>query len=91
MRGRRILALAAAGALLLSGCSWMDGSYVSVTPHRVGTGQMAEGGARAVRSYMELRSALVGLIEDGITAVSYTHLTLPTTAHSCRSRWSPYH
>ena len=24
-------------------------------------------------------------------AVSYTHLTLPTTAHSCRSRWSPYH
>ena len=23
--------------------------------------------------------------------VSYTHLTLPTTAHSCRSRWSPYH
>ena len=24
-------------------------------------------------------------------SVSYTHLTLPTTAHSCRSRWSPYH
>ena len=26
----------------------------------------------------------------GITAVSYTHLTLPTT-YACRSRWSPYH
>ena len=25
------------------------------------------------------------------TAVSYTHLTLPTTLNSCRSRWSPYH
>ena len=25
------------------------------------------------------------------TAVSYTHLTLPTTLHECRSRWSPYH
>ena len=25
------------------------------------------------------------------TAVSYTHLTLPTTRTSCRSRWSPYH
>ena len=23
--------------------------------------------------------------------VSYTHLTLPTTGHECRSRWSPYH
>ena len=24
-------------------------------------------------------------------AVSYTHLTLPTTLALCRSRWSPYH
>ena len=23
--------------------------------------------------------------------VSYTHLTLPTIRHRCRSRWSPYH
>ena len=26
-----------------------------------------------------------------VTAVSYTHLTLPTIRHRCRSRWSPYH
>ena len=26
-----------------------------------------------------------------IETVSYTHLTLPTTLHECRSRWSPYH
>ena len=26
-----------------------------------------------------------------IDAVSYTHLTLPTTDVVCRSRWSPYH
>ena len=26
-----------------------------------------------------------------ITAVSYTHLTLPTKLEWCRSRWSPYH
>ena len=37
-----------------------------------------------------------GLIGAGtnrinIYAVSYTHLTLPTTLHECRSRWSPYH
>ena len=24
-------------------------------------------------------------------SVSYTHLTLPTTLHECRSRWSRYH
>ena len=27
----------------------------------------------------------------GSAPVSYTHLTLPTTLHECRSRWSPYH
>ena len=27
----------------------------------------------------------------GVSAVSYTHLTLPTTCNLCRSRWSPYH
>ena len=36
-----------------------------------------------------------GGIYDGwgtyFEAVSYTHLTLPTTGHECRSRWSPYH
>ena len=28
---------------------------------------------------------------DGRQAVSYTHLTLPTTSALCRSRWSPFH
>ena len=28
---------------------------------------------------------------EGIDTVSYTHLTLPTIALLCRSRWSPYH
>ena len=31
-----------------------------------------------------------GLV-DRVHAVSYTHLTLPTSAVACRSRWSPYH
>ena len=30
-------------------------------------------------------------IRQGAAAVSYTHLTLPTTCNLCRSRWSPYH
>ena len=39
-----------------------------------------------------LEGCLAGLTgEVSITPVSYTHLTLPTTARRCRSRWSPYH
>ena len=34
---------------------------------------------------------LPGFSLDAIGPVSYTHLTLPTTLHECRSRWSPYH
>ena len=32
-----------------------------------------------------------GSNEEAVEAVSYTHLTLPTTGSLCRSRWSPYH
>ena len=37
---------------------------------------------------LALRLRVVGGAAD---TVSYTHLTLPTTLHECRSRWSPYH
>ena len=30
-------------------------------------------------------------IKNNVYTVSYTHLTLPTIAAECRSRWSPYH
>ena len=33
----------------------------------------------------------VAKLLDKAETVSYTHLTLPTTLHECRSRWSPYH
>lgn len=63
--GPRVAALAAAGVLLLSGCGWMDGSYVSVTPHQVALSQSGDGNARSVSSYTELRGALISLIDDG--------------------------
>ena len=31
------------------------------------------------------------LFAHRLSAVSYTHLTLPTKSDECRSRWSPYH
>ena len=63
MRGRIAAVLVA--ALLLTGCSWMDGSYVSVTPHQVGLGHTGEGTVHAVRNYSELRGALIGMIDSG--------------------------
>ena len=41
--------------------------------------------------YHDVKPGQKILIDDGLIAVSYTHLTLPTTARRCRSRWSPYH
>ena len=31
------------------------------------------------------------VLQASAIPVSYTHLTLPTIAAECRSRWSPYH
>ena len=36
-------------------------------------------------------TAVTEAFEATFEAVSYTHLTLPTIAAECRSRWSPYH
>ena len=40
---------------------------------------------------LENKVALITGGDSGIGPVSYTHLTLPTIALLCRSRWSPYH
>ena len=62
----------------------------------------AQGNAAKLRESADLLDKLAegmaslyrrrGISEDTIAkSVSYTHLTLPTTLHECRSRWSPYH
>ena len=53
-----------------------------------------EAEANSVIALLMLDSAKGRQIEveaTGPQAVSYTHLTLPTTVGPCRSRWSPYH
>ena len=70
MRGRALAALAL--AVLLSGCSWMDGSYVSVTPHEVAQSQTGEEITGTVRNYAELRSALVRMVDEGSTEALFT-------------------
>ena len=51
-------------ALLLTGCSWMDGEYHSVKPHMSGSNKNT-GAAVTVTNYTELRDALVSLVSDG--------------------------
>ena len=50
------------------------------------------------RTYGEVLSRITNDVDtlgmglnQSITTVSYTHLTLPTMFRLCRSRWSPYH
>ena len=43
------------------------------------------------RSYLGIIWSLLEPLLTMIVSVSYTHLTLPTKAERCRSRWSPYH
>lgn len=62
---KRIVMLAIAVCFLLCGCtSWMDGSYVSVTPHQE---KSAISGQEmvSVASYLELRTALASLVSNG--------------------------
>ena len=39
----------------------------------------------------KLSGGVVGTAMSNLGPVSYTHLTLPTRCHRCRSRWAPYH
>lgn len=64
MKGFFRAAAAVMLCLSFSGCSWMDGSYVSVTPYQIGYLE-TEDDLFVVSSYAQLRSALTGLIDSG--------------------------
>lgn len=60
---KRIAAMLLALCLVLSGCSgWMDGSYSSVRPHTE-RNQQTNDRIVSVGSYLELRQALVDMVE----------------------------
>ena len=51
--------------MLLSGCgSWMDGSYSSVTPHRI-SGQTPEQDFPSAKNAAQLKAVLADLVEQG--------------------------
>ncbi len=64
MMKRSVICMGLVFAMVLGGCSWMGGGYVSVTPHRE---QLAEvqSGSLVASGYAQLRSILSELTETG--------------------------
>ena len=61
---RRVLALMTALCLLLGGCSWRDGNYVSIKQHQQQLSGTQSGSLTAA-NYQQLRQVLSGLVEAG--------------------------
>lgn len=61
---RRIMVLAAVLCLLLTGCNWMDGEHVSVTPHEIHS-QTGSDTKLSASNARELEEALSELISSG--------------------------
>ena len=61
---KRIILLAAVVCLLLGGCTWMDGSYLSVTPHQ-GQNAGIQFKDKSASNYIQLRNILEEMISSG--------------------------
>lgn len=62
---RRLTVLVLYFSILLCGCSWMDGSYVSVTAHKDRQDEI-EQEIILVENYDQLQDALVNVVENGV-------------------------
>ena len=60
---RKMVCLFAAVSLLLTGCGWLDGNYVSVAPHREQE-QSQQTGVISAANYQELLDALEEVIPE---------------------------
>jgi len=62
---KRGLCLVLALCLLLGGCSWMDGSYVSIKPHQE-QNSGSQTGTLSASNYQQLRQVLSDMVESGV-------------------------
>lgn len=61
---KRVLALVLAAMVFCSGCSILDGSYVSITPHREQSAS-AQTGSISARNYTQLLTVLEDMVASG--------------------------
>lgn len=76
---RKILIMTLLYCLLLSGCSWMDGSYVSVTPHKEQR-QSSQTDVIAAANYLELLEALENIVAEGTEVAAINVADYPSEA-----------
>ena len=69
---------------------WHQGALYFVDMAAGTLHRWTEAGGEDVLRTIPGRAGGLGFLPNGDMPVSYTHLTLPTTLHECRSRWSPY-
>ena len=62
---QKLLVLLLAAALLLSGCSWMDGSYVYISRHQEQR-PSSQGGSVTVSGFVELQEVMHRMMENGV-------------------------
>ena len=67
---KRFVALIVILIMLLTGCGWMDGEYHSVKPHLSGNSKESND-AVTISEYVELRDALVDLVNDGRQKITF--------------------
>ena len=76
---RFLLPLMLAVSLLLTGCGWMDGSYLSVTPHQQQR-QNSQTEVISASNYSELIQAMKMIIEAGTEIAAINVSDYPATA-----------
>lgn len=72
----KFLSLILCLCLILSGCGWMDGSYVSVTPHVV-TRDLESDDTVQISTYSQLRNALTDMVDNGSTHGLFSLIDYP--------------
>ena len=76
---QRVFVLLLSVSLLLGGCTWMDGSYVSVTLHREQR-QTNQTEVISASNYLELLEALKGVISEGTEVAAINVANYPEEA-----------
>ncbi len=76
---KRMIPLCVAFALLLSGCGWMDGSYVSVTPHQEQR-QNIQSSVISASNYLDLMEILSQMVAAGTENAAISLSEYPSNA-----------